>query len=213
MRVCDSLSFFSEASSAASMAASWRRSAAICWLRISTCASALAEIFFSPSSALESSETLPCAGGSARAGAFGDAFVFVAVALGAGERGAQLRELVLEIGLVGFFHRQQIGELGDLRVEAGERGVLAGDFLLQIELHHHEHGQHEDDAEDQRRQRVDEARPVVHAAFAAARSCKRHRAYRSTFSRTMISSSRLISRCCSAWLSTQSRIICCSVRM
>ena len=34
-----------------------------------------------------------------------------------------------------------------------------------------------------------------------------------TFSRTRISRSRRISRCCSAWESTQSRIICCSVRM
>ena len=44
----------------------------------------------------------------------------------------------------------------------------------QIELHDHEHGQQEDDAEDQRRQRVDEARPVIHAAVAAASSCQRH---------------------------------------
>jgi len=77
----------------------------------------------------------------------------------------------LQIGLAGFLQRQQFGELGDLRVEAGEGGVLAGDFLLQIELHHHEHGQNENDAQDQRRQRVDEAGPVIHAAVAAARAC------------------------------------------
>jgi len=37
--------------------------------------------------------------------------------------------------------------------------------------------------------------------------------HRFTVSRTMISNSFLISRCCSAWPSTQSRIICCSLRM
>ena len=174
MRSCASLSFFSEASSAASIAASWRRSAAICWLRISTCASALRRNLLLAFELAGEFGNLALRRRGAGAGAFGDAFEFVAVALGAGERGAQLRELVLEIGLAGLFHRQQLGELRDLRVEPGQRGVLAGDFLLQIELHHHEHGEQEDDAEDQRRQRVDEARPVVHAAVAAARSCKRH---------------------------------------
>ena len=150
------------------MAASCRRMAAICWLRISTCASACEEIFFSLSSWPVSSPTLALRSGCSRAGAGGEPFVLVAIALGVGERSAQLRELVLEIGLAGFLHRQEFGELGDLRVEAGQRGVLAGDFLLQVELHHHEHGQDEDDAQDQRRQRVDEAGPVVHAAVAAA---------------------------------------------
>src|SRR5665213_1403959 len=60
MRFCASLSFCSEALSATSMAANCRRRAAICWLRISTCASALEEIFFSPSIWPESSETFPC---------------------------------------------------------------------------------------------------------------------------------------------------------
>ena len=54
-------------------------------------------------------------------------------------------------------------------------GVFPGHFLLEIELHDHEHGQQENDAEDQRRQRVDETRPVIHAAFTAADSCQRHR--------------------------------------
>jgi len=115
---------------------------------------------------------LRCAG--ARAGTVGQPLEFVALALGGGERGGQLRKLVLQIGLAGFLQRQQFGELGDLRVEAGEGGVLAGDFLLQIELHHHEHGQNENDAQDQRRQRVDEAGPVIHAAVAAARACQCH---------------------------------------
>ena len=46
--------------------------------------------------------------GGAGAGAVGEAFEFVAVALGGGERGAQLRQLVLQIGLAGLLHRQQI---------------------------------------------------------------------------------------------------------
>ena len=74
-----------------------------------------------------------------------------------------------------FSKPQQFGELGYLRVEAIEGGVFAGHFLLEIELHDHEHGQQENDTEDQRRQRVDETRPVIHAAFTAADSCQRHR--------------------------------------
>ena len=54
-----------------------------------------------------------------------------------------------------------------LRVEPLKRGVLAGHFLRQEELHDHEHREQEHDAEDQRRKRVDEARPVIDAAFAA----------------------------------------------
>ncbi len=113
-------------------------------------------------------------GGGAGAGAVGLALELVAVAFGGGERGAQGGELVFQIGLAGLLHRQQAGELGDLRVELLQRGVLAGDFLLQIELHHDEHGQNEDDRQDQRRQRVDEARPIVHAGFTAAGACERH---------------------------------------
>ena len=56
-------------------------------------------------------------GSGAGAGALGCAFEAVALAFGGGERGAQLRELVLEIGFAGFLHRQELGQLGDLRVE------------------------------------------------------------------------------------------------
>ena len=77
--------------------------------------------------------------------------------------------------LPALFQRQQVGQLRDLRVEPLQRRVLAGDFLLQEELHHDEHREQEDDAEDQRRQRVDEARPVIHAAVAAAGSGECHR--------------------------------------
>ena len=97
----------------------------------------------------------------------------VAFALGRRQRGAQLRDLLLETDLAGPLQRQQVGEPRDLRVEARERGVLAGDFLRQKELRHHEHGEQKDDRQDQRRQRVDEARPVIHAAVAAAAG-KRH---------------------------------------
>ena len=169
---CASLSFFSEISSACSSAANCRRNAAICWLSTSTCASARG--FLLAFELAGEFRHLALRGGGPGAGAFGFALEAVALALGADERGTQLRELVLEIDLARFLHRQQIGELRDLRVEAAERGVLAGDFLLQIELHHHEHGQNEDDGQDQRRQRVDEARPVIQAAFAAARSGKSH---------------------------------------
>ncbi len=112
--------------------------------------------------------------GGTAADAFVKALVAVALGLGRGEARAQLRELLLQAELAGFLHRQELGELRDLRGEPAERGVFAGHFLGQIELHHHEHGEQEDDAEDQRRQGIDEARPVVHAAFAAADPCKRH---------------------------------------
>ena len=56
--------------------------------------------------------------GGARAGALGETFIFVAVALRGRERRLQLRELVGQIGLARFLHRQEIGEFGDLRVEA-----------------------------------------------------------------------------------------------
>src|SRR4029077_284033 len=124
-------------------------------------------------------------------------------------------ELSFEIGLARSLHRQQLAKLRDLTVETRQRAILIGDFLLQIKLHDDENGQEKDDAEDQRRQRVDEARPVVHRAFAAPRPSKGHHTLTQefTFSSNMISSSFLISRCCSAWPSTHSRIVLCSVRM
>ena len=47
-----------------------------------------------------------------------EALEAVALAFGGGERGAQLREQILRIGFAGFLHRQQLGKLRDLRVEA-----------------------------------------------------------------------------------------------
>ena len=61
----------------------------------------------------------------------------------------------------------------NLRIEARQRGVLAGDFLRQEELHDDEDGQQEDDAEDERRQRIDETGPVIDATVAAGAG-KRH---------------------------------------
>jgi hypothetical protein len=91
------------------------------------------------------------------------------------QAGAQLRKLLFDAGLAALFQRQKVGQLRDLRVEPLQRGVFAGDFLLQVELHNDEHSEQEDDAEDQGRQRVDEAWPIIHAAVAAARSGKCHR--------------------------------------
>jgi hypothetical protein len=85
-----------------------------------------------------------------------------------------LRELIFEAGLARFLQSQQFSELGNLRVEAIEGGVFPRHFLLEIELDNHEYGQQENNTEDQRRQRVDETRPVIHAAFTAADSCQRH---------------------------------------
>ncbi len=111
--------------------------------------------------------------GCAAAEAFVEPLEAVAFAFGPGEARAHLGELLLEAELAGLLQRQQLGELRNLRGETRERGVLAGDLLRQIELHDHEHGEQEDDAEDQRRQRVDEAGPIVHAGVAAG-ACKSH---------------------------------------
>ena len=75
----------------------------------------------------------------------------IALQLGADEARAQPRDLVLEVHLAGLLERQQVGQLGNLRVETNERRVLSGHFLGQEELHHDEHGEQEDDAEDERR--------------------------------------------------------------
>ena len=175
MRPCDSLSRFSEASSASSSAASWRRSALICWFSTSICASARdGHLLFGIQRLVE----FAGAAGGVAAGA-GEAVIEAldAVALGfrRGQPGAQLRQLVVEIELAELFQRQQVVELRDLGVELLQRLVLAGDFLRQEELHHQEHRQQEHDREHQRRQRVDEARPVVESGFVAAGTGEGHR--------------------------------------
>jgi hypothetical protein len=48
-----------------------------------------------------------------------------------------------------LFQREEIVELGNLRVQPFERLVLPGDFLRQEELHHQKHREQEDDGENQ----------------------------------------------------------------
>ena len=102
------------------------------------------------------------------------ALVFVALALRSGKRRLHSTKLFLEVCPAGLFHRQQIAKLGDLGIELLQCGVLALHFLLQVELNNDENAQQKNDAEDQCRQRIDESRPVVHAAVAAVHSCERH---------------------------------------
>ncbi len=104
--------------------------------------------------------------------AFGGAAQPVALAFGRRQRCAQLRDFVFEAGLAGLLQREELRQPRNLRVQPRQRGILAGDLLRQEELRHHEHGEQKDDRQDQRRQRVDEAWPVIHAAVAAAG--KRH---------------------------------------
>src|SRR5438067_5158784 len=102
--------------------------------------------------------------------------------------------------------------------------MLAGHLLREEELHDHEHREQEHDAENQRRQRVDESGPIVDAGFAApagerhvVSTCFHLTVLRNSSLRgsspAMRSSNRFISRLCAACASAQSRIICCSVRM
>ena len=68
----------------------------------------------------------------------------------------------------------EVGQFVDLRVEPVQHLVLAGDLAAQQELRQHEHRQQEHDGEQQRRQRVDETRPVVDRALVAAAAGERH---------------------------------------
>src|SRR6185503_11532291 len=113
------------------------------------------------------SRNLVLRGGVAAARAFIEPFEPVALAFGGGEARPQLRKLVLQRGFAAALEAEQIGELGELGGELLQRSVLAGDLLRQNELHDHEDREQEDDAEDQRRKRVDEAGPVIDAAVAA----------------------------------------------
>ena len=117
--------------------------------------------------------------------------------------------------VVALLQRQQLGQFVDLRVEAVEHLVLAGDFAAEQELRQHEDGQQEHDGQQQRRQRVDEARPVVDAAIAAPAAGERHASSPPGFfsASASCSSVRRIAFCSSDCASTQSRMICCSVRM
>ncbi len=55
------------------------------------------------------------------------------------QRGCEAGDGGFEIGGIGLFQLQQIGQFGDLGIEAREGGVLAEDLLTEEEL-----GQNED---------------------------------------------------------------------
>ncbi len=163
MRPCDSLSRFSEASSASSSAAKLAAQRADLLVQhLDLRQRARRDLLFGIQRLVE----FAGAAGGVVAGA-GEAVIEaldpVALGFGGGEAGAHLRQLVVEIELAEFFQRQQVVQLRQLGVERLQRLVLAGDFLRQEELHHQEHRQQEHDREHQRRQRIDEARPVVEA--------------------------------------------------
>ncbi len=138
-----------------------------------------------------------------------------ALALRGVERGLQVGEAVLGVLGVALFQRQQLRQLVDLRVEARQHLVAAADLAAEQELRQHEDRQQEHDRHEQRRQRVDEARPVVDVAIACACPGERHISSvpGSSAASARRSSVRRIAFCSSDCASTQSRMICCSVRM
>src|SRR6266849_4491330 len=85
------------------------------------------------------------------AGALGGRLEAVAFALDTGKVRTQPSDLLLHVDFAGLFQRQQVGELGDLRVEANQRRIFARHLLRQEELHHHENREQEDGGEDKRR--------------------------------------------------------------
>ncbi len=66
------------------------------------------------------------------------------------------------------------GQLVDLRIEAVEHFILAGDLAAEQELRQHEHRQQEHDRQQQRRKRVDETRPVIDPVARASGAAQRH---------------------------------------
>src|SRR5207247_2115891 len=83
-------------------------------------------------------------GGGAGPDAFVEPLVALALAFGRSEARPQRRQRVLEARLAGLLHRQEFGELRDLRVEPRQRRVLSGHLLRQEELHDDEYRQQED---------------------------------------------------------------------
>src|SRR5690606_37498327 len=109
---------------------------------------------------------------------------------------------------------------------AGKHAVLVVDLTAEQELRQHENGQQEHDCQEQRRQGIDETRPVIDMPLGAAVAGKSHGNYsalsvrsdlrscgRSPMARVRRSSVWRIAFCSSACFSTQSRVICCSLRM
>ncbi len=68
-----------------------------------------------------------------------------AFAFGDGERGLQRRKRILQILFAALFQRKQLGQFGDLAVEAVEDLVLAGDLAAEDELRQHEDREQEHD--------------------------------------------------------------------
>jgi hypothetical protein len=71
----------------------------------------------------------------------------------------QRGQLVLGLLALALLQAEQVRQLGDLALQAAERGVLAAGLLAHVELGHHEHGQQECDHQQQRGEDVDVARP------------------------------------------------------
>ena len=152
---------------------------------------------------------------SASAPAPCDSSVFEPALLGLNrlQRGLQIGERVLHVLVVGALQREQLRQFVDLRVEPGEHIVPAADLAAKQELGNHEDRQQKHDRQKQRRQGVDETWPIVYAAVAAPAG-KGHQLGSLLFSALAIFSSvARIAFCSSDWASTQSRIICCSLRM
>ena len=134
---------------------------------MSTWASARAEMSFCWSSALAAAAPCPAAPAAiapCAASSFRRFCSRCAVFEGRGEG----RDLALVGALLRALQREKIGQFLDLPVEPGERLVLAGHLARQEELRKHEYRQQKNDDEQHRRQRVDEARPVVHRLVAAS---------------------------------------------
>ena len=99
-----------------------------------------------------------------------------AFGLGAAQGRLQRAEALLGGAAARALEREQVGQLGDLPVEPVEHRVAAGDLPGEEELADHEDGDQEHDGEEEGRQGVDEARPVVEAPArgAPASADRRH---------------------------------------
>ena len=215
---CASRPDVSEASSACWIAASCLRRAEICWLRMSTWASALAEICRCASSALAAALALsraasaPAPPAAAASSSFWRSFC---------EASSVADSEAILVWSSPFCDRSSASRLVSSSIcwlSRRQRRVLARHLARQEELRQHEHRQQEDDDQQHRRQRVDEAGPIVHALEAPPLR-QRHgllrAASRQCVSRSLVRrrSSLRMSSCWAVWALTQSRICCCSCRM
>ena len=126
MRVWDSLSFFSEASSVCSIAASWRRKARDLLVEHLDLRQRTRRYLLLTFDLAGEFRHLALGGRGAGACTVGGALEPVALAFGDGEAWrTQLRELIFKAGLARLLQTQQFGELGDLRIQAIEGGVFS----------------------------------------------------------------------------------------